>query len=305
MAGSLIAGSDIRGYLRRVTAAREIAAKSSEIPAFAPLLADIDDEHLRGAVVTMDALHAQRDHAACLVGQRHAHYLVTVKGNQPNLSKQLRALPWEQVPVVHRSHDVGHGREEHRELQAVTVHDLLFPHARQVLRITRRRRALGARRWTTETVYAITDLAWEQATARELAEWARGHWTTENSVHWVRDITFAEDAHQLRTGHAPAVLAGLRDIVRGASTRPAGPTSQPAAEPTSTRSASSRSTASHDQSDIQGTLRGPGCSRQRSSAAHAKRREILPAGPVARGASKPVTRSLTRAGPRPAHKVPA
>jgi hypothetical protein len=31
-------------------------------------------------VVTMDALHAQRDHAACLVEQRHAHYLVTVKG---------------------------------------------------------------------------------------------------------------------------------------------------------------------------------------------------------------------------------
>jgi hypothetical protein len=54
--------------------------------------------------------------------------------------------------------DVGHGREEHRELQVVTVHDLLFPHARQVLRITRRRRALGGK-WTTETVYAITDLA--------------------------------------------------------------------------------------------------------------------------------------------------
>jgi hypothetical protein len=50
MAGSLIAGSDIRGRPRRVTAAREISAKSNEIPAFAPLLADIDDEHLRGAV---------------------------------------------------------------------------------------------------------------------------------------------------------------------------------------------------------------------------------------------------------------
>ena len=81
--------------------------------------------------------------------------------------------------MVHRSHDAGHGREEHRELQALTVHDLLFPHARQVLRITRRRRALGARRRTTGTVYAITDLAREQATARELAGWARGHWTIE------------------------------------------------------------------------------------------------------------------------------
>ena len=100
MAGSLIAGSDIRGYLRRVTAAREISAKSIEIPAFAPLLAGIDDGHLRGAVMTMDALHAQRDHAACLVEQRHAHYLVTVQGNQPNRPEQLRALPWDQVPVA-------------------------------------------------------------------------------------------------------------------------------------------------------------------------------------------------------------
>ena len=57
MAGRLIAGSDIRGCLRRVTAPHGIAAKSNEIRAFVPLLADIADEHLRGAVVTMDALH--------------------------------------------------------------------------------------------------------------------------------------------------------------------------------------------------------------------------------------------------------
>ena len=61
-------------------------------------------------------------------------------------------------------------------------------------------------------MYAITDLAFEQATARELAEWAHGHWTIENCVHWIRAVTFAEDAHQVRTSHIPAVLAGLRDI---------------------------------------------------------------------------------------------
>lgn len=208
--------SAVRHHDAITAAARQIAAKSNEIPAFAPLLNDIDDDQLRDAVVTMDALHAQRDHAAYLVEQRKAHYLVTVKGNQPKLSAQLRGLPWREVPVVHRSMEAGHGREEYRELQVVTVHDLLFPHARQVLRITRRTRALGARRWSTQTAYAITDLAFEQATAAELAAWARGHWTIENSVHWIRDATFAEDAHQLRTGNAPAVLAGLRDIVRGA-----------------------------------------------------------------------------------------
>ncbi|NUR57946.1 MAG: hypothetical protein HOV87_04480 [Catenulispora sp.] len=71
--------------------------------------------------------------------------------------------------MVHRQYDVGHGREELRELQVVGVSDLLFPHARQVLRITRRRRVLGARQWSTKTVYAMTDLAFEQATAAELA----------------------------------------------------------------------------------------------------------------------------------------
>jgi len=63
--------SAVRHHDRLTAAAREIAAKSNEIPAFAPLLADIDDGHLRGTVVTMDALHAQRDHAAYLVEQRH------------------------------------------------------------------------------------------------------------------------------------------------------------------------------------------------------------------------------------------
>jgi predicted transposase YbfD/YdcC len=208
--------SAVRHHDTLTAAARKIDAKSNEIPAFAPLLDDIADADLTGAVVTMDALHAQRDHAIYLVEQRRAHYLVTVKGNQPKLSAQLRGLPWREVPVVHRAYEAGHGREELRELQVVGVSDLLFPHARQVLRITRRRRALGTRKWSTETVHAVTDLAFEQATAAELATWARGHWKIENSVHWIRDVTFNEDAHQARTGNTPAVLAGLRDIVRGA-----------------------------------------------------------------------------------------
>lgn len=208
--------SAVRHHDGPTAAARQIPAKSNEIPAFAPLLDGIADIEMTDAVVTMDALHTQRDHATYLVEQRSAHYLVTVKGNQPKLSAQLRTLPWRQVPVVHRHHDIGHGREELRELQVVGVSDLLFPHARQVLRITRRRRALGTRKWSTETVYAVTDLAFEQATAAELAAWARGHWTIENSVHWIRDVTFGEDAQQVRTGNTPAVMAGLRDIVRGA-----------------------------------------------------------------------------------------
>jgi predicted transposase YbfD/YdcC len=197
-------------------ATRPIAAKTNEITEFAPLLDQIPDQDLANRVVTADALHAQRAHATYLVEQRHAHYLFTVKNNQPTLAAQLRGLPWKQVPVLHRSNDRGHGREEIREIQVLTVDELLFPHARQVARIRRRRRRLGTRRWTTEIVYAITDLPAHEANAEEIATWAREHWTVENTAHYVRDVTFAEDTNRTRTRNAPAVLAVLRDIVRGA-----------------------------------------------------------------------------------------
>ena len=74
---------------------------------FATLLDRID---LAGAVITADALHAQRGHAEYLVTQRGAHYLLTVKGNQPGLHAQLAALPWRQVPVADQASERGHGR---------------------------------------------------------------------------------------------------------------------------------------------------------------------------------------------------
>jgi predicted transposase YbfD/YdcC len=206
--------SAVRHHDAVTAASREIAAKTNEIPELPRLLDAIAEVDVAGAVFTMDALHAQRETARYLVERRHAHYLVTIKGNQPNLARQLRGLPWKQVPVLHKSADRGHGREEVRLVQVVTVEGLLFPHAHQVLRIVRKRRKLGAKRWSSETVYAITDLKAEQADAGELAGWARGHWIIENSAHWIRDVTFGEDASTVRTRNAPAVLAALRDIVR-------------------------------------------------------------------------------------------
>lgn len=195
-------------------ALREIGAKTNEIPEFAPLLDQIDAADFTDAVITVDALHAQKDHARYLVEQRDAHYLLSVKNNQPTLADQLRTLPWKEVPVLDRSRTRGHGREEVREVKVVTVDGLLFPHARQVVRIHRKRRRIGARKWQTETVYAVTDLAAHQADAAEIAAWARGHWIIENTVHWNKDVTFAEDASQVRRHHAPAVMTTLRDLAR-------------------------------------------------------------------------------------------
>jgi hypothetical protein len=148
--------------------------------------------------------------------KRGAHYLLTIKNNQRGQARQLHALPWKEIPVIHRDDNRGHGRHEQRLVQVVTVNGLLFPHAAQVLRIQRRRRLYGAKKWSGETVYAITDLPAEQANAAEIASWARGHWTVENTVHWVRDVVFGEDKSQVRTHNTPSVLAAVRDLIRSA-----------------------------------------------------------------------------------------
>jgi hypothetical protein len=87
-----------------------------------------------------------------------------------------------------------------------------FPHARTALQVTRRRRPLNGRDWRTETVYAISDLDQAQIRPDEIADILRGHWRVENRLHWVRDVTFAEDLSQIRTGHGPAVMATLRNL---------------------------------------------------------------------------------------------
>jgi predicted transposase YbfD/YdcC len=188
-----------------------VDSKTNEITQFRPLLEGLD---LAATVITADALHTQREHADWLVTQKHAAYLLIVKGNQPSLHHQLKILPWRQVPVSDHTRDRGHGRVELRHLQVTSVAGLDFPHATQALRITRRVRSLHSRRWRTVTVYAITNLHAAQASPARLADWIRGHWGIE-ALHHIRDTTFAEDASQTRTGHAPRAMASLRNLAIG------------------------------------------------------------------------------------------
>jgi predicted transposase YbfD/YdcC len=125
-----------------------VDGKTNEITQFRPLLDRLD---LADTVVTADALHTQREHADWLVTQKHAAYLLIVKGNQPTLHHQLKILPWREVPVADHTRDRSHGRVEIRRLQVTTVAGLGFPHATQAIRITRRVRPLHSRRWRTVT----------------------------------------------------------------------------------------------------------------------------------------------------------
>jgi predicted transposase YbfD/YdcC len=197
--------------IRVVLGQVDVEGKTNEITRFAPLLDTLD---VAGVIVTADALHTQREHVDYLAS-RGAHWVLTVKGNQPNLRKQLAALPWRHVEPGHRVAENSHGRREIRTLRVVTIAEgIVFPHATQAIQLTRKTRPLSGRgRWHTETVYAITDLDAHQARPGELAAWIRGHWQIENGLHWVRDVTFGEDLSQVRTGAAPQVMASLRNLV--------------------------------------------------------------------------------------------
>jgi len=210
---------------RAVLAQRQVNGAPGEVPGFAPLLANLD---LTGAVVTADALQTHRDAAEFLVTGKQADYVFTVKANQPVLLGRCARLAWHHVPVLDRTRDRAHGRVELRTLKVVSVGGFGFPHAAQVVQVTRKTRDLRTRRWRTVVVYAITSLTFEQATPARLADLLRGHWAIENGLHWVRDVTFAEDASQLRTGTGPHVMACLRNLVIGVLSR-AGPVNLAAA----------------------------------------------------------------------------
>jgi hypothetical protein len=90
-------------------------------------------------------------------------------------------------------------------------HLLDWPGLQQVCRLERTVRRGAA--LSREVAYAITSLSLLCATPRRLLRLWRGHWAIENRSHYVRDVTFGEDACRVRSGNAPQLLAALRNAV--------------------------------------------------------------------------------------------
>ncbi len=88
-----------------------------------------------------------------------------------------------------------------------------WPGVQQVLRRTCERVELTTGAVSQRVTYGLTSVPTRAATAAELEALWRGHWTIENRVHYVRDVTFGEDAHQMHTGQAPEVLAVIRSAL--------------------------------------------------------------------------------------------
>ncbi|MGW4823225.1 ISAs1 family transposase [Streptomyces sp. NPDC004227] len=194
-----------------VLAQRQVADKSNEIPAFAPLLDTVD---LTGSVITADALPTQHDHGTYLRA-RGAHYVAIVKKNHPGLYDRLRRLPWREITLDHYDRARAHHRMEIRRLKTAAFAHLDYPDARQALQVVRWRRELGSGKLTIERVYLITSLPPGAATGEQLASWIRGHWGIENLLHHVRDRTFREDDSKVRTAQLPRTMASLRNLAIG------------------------------------------------------------------------------------------
>jgi predicted transposase YbfD/YdcC len=191
-----------------------VTTKSNEIPLVQRMLAN---RKLHGILYTMDALHSQVETATRILNQG-GHYLMIIKKNQKLLFHTLTGWfadagwPEEQAAVI-RTCDYGHGRHEHRTLERrSTVHLLpLWPGMQQAMKRVTESWEVTTGKYRTQTTYALTSLALDQASAPELERYWRGHWTIENRVHYVRAVAFHEDAGQSTKGNTPLVLAALRN----------------------------------------------------------------------------------------------
>jgi predicted transposase YbfD/YdcC len=204
----------------RIAGQVAVAEKSNEITAVPPLLAGRD---LSGTVTTVDAILTQRTIAQQILEQK-GHYLMVVKSNQGELYHAIEFLfanpPWtkhEQLREYwkYRTSNKGHGRIEHRTLETSTAlcGYLDWPQVGQVMRRTCRRIQRKTGVVSAQVRYAITSLKPNQASAADLERLWRGHWTIENKVHYVRDVTLGEDAGQVRAGNAPHNLAAMRNAL--------------------------------------------------------------------------------------------
>lgn len=140
-----------------------------------------------------------------------------MKDNQPSLAAALVEQPWWDMKPRFVEKNRGHGRNEVRTLRVLPVNadEPLpgFPSARQMIFVVRERTTLrGVPLGEPEVVFAITSLPRKQASPRDLAKMLRGHWCIENSLHYVRDVTFDEDRSRVRTGSGPRVMASLRNL---------------------------------------------------------------------------------------------
>ncbi len=201
---------------RLVLAQMKVAEKSNEIVAIPALLEFLSIE---GAVVTIDAMGCQRDIASKIVDKK-ADYILALKGNQGTLCEDIKLFVNEQKAKgfsdagVSRDETVDgdHGRIETRRVTVIHDIDWLnerhqWPGLKGVV-VVESTREIGDKTERETRLYITSSTL----PADRLGPMVRDHWTIENSLHWVLDMTFRDDECRIRTNAAPENFATLRHM---------------------------------------------------------------------------------------------
>jgi predicted transposase YbfD/YdcC len=211
---------------RLVLGQLKVADKSNEITAVPELLRALE---LEGCIVTTDAMGCQKKIAREII-EADADYVRALKGNHETVHEEVKAFLDEEAichskpapprmacdPVPPASfasletYDKGHGRlETRRYYQSIHLEwfaDLkLWEGLRSVGMVESIREIAG--KVTMERRYYLSSLPLD---IELFARAVRGHWSVENSCHWVLDVVMREDDSRTRRGHAPENLATLR-----------------------------------------------------------------------------------------------
>ena len=169
------------------------------------------------ALVTLDAAHTQRETAETIGGKPGWDYLMTVKGNQPSLQREVfdKILPL----LRGTPHDVmeerDRGRIKRRSCWITSAEGIDFPHARQAAIIRREIFEISGDRISKEHALILTSRKTEKMTAADVNRYIRSHWGIENKSHYVRDTVYREDNSQAWAAEGPHALASLRNLALG------------------------------------------------------------------------------------------
>ena len=202
---------------RLVLGQHQTADKSNEITAIPELLRLLS---LKGCIVTIDAMGCQKEIVKQIVSQE-ADYCISLKGNQGNLHKDVadyftwaeqvkfRGIEFDYCEMVEK----GHGRIETRRCWVTEDIDWLeekeeWRGLKSIVMVEARREVIG-KEISRERRYFISSLC---ANAEESLTAVRSHWQIENSLHWVLDVAFHEDACQIKAENGAANMAVLRHI---------------------------------------------------------------------------------------------
>ena len=190
--------------------------KSNEITAIPQLLNTLD---IKGSTVTIDAMGCQKAIAKEIVKQE-ANYILAVKKNQPTLYEEVETyFEWavhdetEQKNIeVYSKLEKDRGKICYRRVTATT--DIVWfeskdewPCLRTMIMLERK--TAGKDTVTEEKQYFISSM---QTSAEEYCRLIRGHWSIENQLHWVLDVTFHEDQSLIHHDNSPENISLIRKI---------------------------------------------------------------------------------------------